>query len=91
MLDTFKSLFFSIYGCFVILAVFIGSLWCLFAYGAAGLAYPGSILLLFSFLLYRRERNREKAMLKSDLQLNTARHEKAIEEYVALIKKKKPK
>ncbi len=91
MFETIKALFFSVYGCIVVVALGIGSMWCLFAYGLIGLLYPGSFVFVCAFVLYRRERNREKAMMKADLQIDSKRQETAIDEYVALIKKNKKK
>ena len=91
MLETLKALFFSIYGCFVIVALLLGSVWCLFAYGAVGLLYPCFFVSVCAFVLYLRERNRERAMAKTDLQISSERQEEAIDEYVALVNKNKKK
>lgn len=43
------------------------------------------------FCLVPRERNREQAMAKADLQIGSERQERAIDEYVALVNKDKKK
>jgi hypothetical protein len=77
--DTLKALFFSLYGVFVLAALFLGSLWCLFAYGLFGLLYPCSFIVVCVFVLERRERNREAAMAKLDSQVNTETQMAAID------------
>jgi hypothetical protein len=91
MFEAIKALFSSVYGCFVVAALTIGSFWCLFAYGSIGLIYPGSFVSVCALVLYLRERNRDKAMLRVDLQIDSERQGKAIDEYVALINKSKKK
>ena len=91
MLDTLKALFSSIWGCFIFTPLFIGSLWCLFFYGSIGLLYPASYVVAFFLVLYKRERSRDKLMMKADLQIDSNRQMKAIDEYVALINKNKKK
>ena len=89
MLDTLKALFFSIYGCFVVVALIFGTLWCMVAYGTVGLVYPCFFVSACALVLNRRERNRERAMVKADLQISSEGQEKAIDEYVALVNKSK--
>jgi hypothetical protein len=91
MFETLKALFFSIYGCFVVVALIFGTFWCVVAYGTMGLLYPYFFVSVCAFVLYRRERDRERAMAKTDLQISSERQEKAIDEYVALINKNKKK
>jgi hypothetical protein len=90
MFDTIKSLFLSIYGVFIA-ALFLGSIWCLFSYGLFGLIYPSMFLISLFLVLYKRERNREKALAKTDLQIDTEKQAKAIDEYVELIDKQQKK
>jgi hypothetical protein len=91
MLDTLKSLFSSIYRCLVVAALMLGSFWRLFAYETMGLLYPCLIASVCALVLYRRERNRERAMVKADLQISSERQEEAIDEYVALVNENKKK
>lgn len=91
MFETLKAFFFSIYGCFVVVALVFGTLWCVFAYGTIGWLYPCSFVSVGAFFLNRRERNRERALAKADLQISSERQEEAIDEYVALINKNKKK
>jgi amino acid permease len=91
MFETLKAFFFSIYGCFVVVVLVFGTLWCAFAYGTIGWLYPCSFVSVGAFFLYRRERNRMQAMAKADLQISSERQEEAIDEYVALINKNKKK
>jgi hypothetical protein len=84
MFDTLKALFFSIYGCFVITALMGGTMWCLVAYGSMGLIYPASFAAPCIFVLYRRERNQVKAMIKgaTDIQIDSEKQQKAIDSYL---------
>jgi hypothetical protein len=89
MFDTLKDLFFSIYGALVVAALILDSFWCLFAYGLLGLSYPSAFVVTCIVVLYRRDRNRERAMMKADLQIDSERQSKAIEEYITLLGKRR--
>jgi amino acid permease len=91
MFDTIKALFLSIYGALIFVPFFVGSMWCIFAYGLFGLIYPSMFVITLSLVLYKRERNREKALAKTDLQIDTEKQAKAIDEYVELINKQQEK
>jgi hypothetical protein len=69
----------------------MGSVWCLFAYGYLGLLYPAAFISTVAFVRNRIERNAERAMIKTDLMIDSERQEKAIDEYVALVSKNKKK
>jgi len=89
MLDIFKDFFLSVYGCFILAALGLGTLWCLSAYGTIGLLYPAVFVSACSVVLYHRERNRERAMIKADLQIDSEMQQKAIDDYLNLPSVKK--
>jgi DNA-directed RNA polymerase subunit RPC12/RpoP len=66
-------------------AFFWSSFWCLFAYGLAGLGCPLVWIAFLSFVIYRREKNREKAMSASEIQIDSDHQVRAIGELVALM------
>ena len=91
MFDTIKSFFLSVYGALIMPPLFIGSAWCLLAYGLFGLIYPSVYVVFLFIVLYKRERNRERALAETDLQIDTEKQAKAINDYVELINKQQKK
>jgi DNA-directed RNA polymerase subunit RPC12/RpoP len=83
--DTLKAFFFSLYGAFVFPVLFIGSMLCLFVYGFAGLGYPCGAIATLAIVLYRRERSAQKALSKGDLQIDSVRQQKAINDLVEIM------
>jgi hypothetical protein len=69
-------------------ALVLGSFWCLIAYGLIGLAYPSTFVLLCIIVLILRENSRIKMLEKGEVQITSERQAEAIDEYVALVKKK---